>query len=284
MAIKKIKGTTPGRRQMTSLTFDEVTAKPSQKRLLKGKKQNAGRNAGTISIRHRGGGAKRKDRTVDFKRSDKLAIPATVKAIEYDPTRSAFLALVCYKDGEYRYILAADGMQVGDEIVTAPKAKAKRGNRMHLSSIPVGFSIYNVQIDLSKGGQLAKSAGSAAKLVSLDGELAQVQLPSGEVRFVHKECFATVGRVSNIDHGSVVVGKAGRTRHKGRRPQVRGKAMNPNDHPHGGGEGGSPIGMAYPKTPWGYPALGVKTRSRKNKNNRWIEKTRKGKHLAKSNN
>lgn len=280
MPIRKVKGTTPARRQMTVLTYEEITTKTPRKQLLKGKKQNAGRSAGTISIRHRGGGAKRRLRDVDFDRSDKLNIEATVKTIEYDPNRSAFLALVCYKDGEYRYHLAAHGMQVDDKLMTAVKAKARIGNRMHLESIPVGFEIYNVQIKLDGKGQIAKSAGNAAKLVSLDGEYAQVQLPSGEVRFVPKACFATIGRVSNVDHGHVVIGKAGRNRHKGKRPTVRGKAMNPVDHPHGGGEGGSPIGMAYPKTPWGMHALGVKTRRRKD-TNRWIVRTRKGKMVAK---
>ena len=282
MPIRKIKGTTPGRRQMSVLTYEEVTKTKPHKGLVKSKKQKAGRSGGSIRVRHRGGGEKRKLRVVDFKRSDKLNIEATVKAIEYDPNRSAFLALVCYKDGEYRYHLMAHGMQVGEKIITAAKAKARTGNRMHLESIPVGFEIYNVQTDLNRGGQIAKSAGSSAKLVSLDGEYAQVQLPSGEVRFVHKTCFATVGRVSNIDHGNVVIGKAGRNRRRGKRPTVRGKAMNPCDHPHGGGEGGSPIGMKYPKTPLGLHALGVKTRRRKD-SNRWIVKTRKGKMLAKLN-
>jgi len=190
--------------------------------------------------------------------------------------------LVCYKDGEYRYHLAPEGIQVGEKLLAAKKAKARIGNRMQLRNIPVTFEIYNVQINLNGKGQLAKSAGSAAKLVSLDGEHAQVQLPSGEIRFVPKDCYATIGRVSNIDHGNVVIGKAGRNRWKGKRPTVRGKAMNPCDHPHGGGEGGSPIGMKHPKTPWGLPALGVKTRRRKY-TNQWIVKTRKGKTVAKLN-
>jgi large subunit ribosomal protein L2 len=282
MPVRKVKGTTPGRRNMSTLTYEEVTTSKPKKGLVSGKKQQAGRNHGTISIRHRGGGAKRKLRDVDFNRGDKLNIEATVKTVEYDPNRTAYIMLVCYKDGEYRYHLAPEGVQVGDKLMTAKKAKARRGNRMHLESIPVGFEIYNVQVKAGHGGQLAKSAGSSAKLVSLDGEYAQVQLPSGEVRFVHKTNFATVGRVSNVDHGNVRVGKAGRTRWKGRRPQVRGKAMNPNDHPHGGGEGASPIGMAYPKTPWGMHALGVKTRKRKS-TNKWIVKTRKGKTVAKLN-
>ncbi len=282
MPIRKIKGTTPGRREMSALTYEELTTSTPHKALLRAQKQQAGRSGGTITVRHRGGGVKRKLRVVDFKQSDKLNIPATVKSIEYDPNRSAFLALVCYKDGEYRYILAADGMQVGDVLLTAPRARARRGNRMHLENIPVGFDIYNIQTSLVGGGQLVKTAGGAAKLVSLDGEYAQVQLPSGEVRFVPKTCYATVGRVSNLEHNQVVIGKAGRKRWKGKRPEVRGKAMNPCDHPHGGGEGRNPIGLTYPKTPWGLPALGVKTRKRKY-TNRWIVKTRKGKMLAKLN-
>jgi len=282
MPVRKVKGTTPGRRNMSTLTYEELTTSTPRKKLTSGKKQQAGRSHGTISIRHRGGGAKRKLRDVDFDRTDKLNIEASVKTVEYDPNRTAFIMLVCYNDGEYRYHVAPEGVQVGDKLMVAKKAKARRGNRMHLENIPVGFEIYNVQVKENHGGQLAKSAGSSAKLVSLDGEYAQVQLPSGEVRFVHKTNFASVGRVSNVDHGHVRVGKAGRTRWKGRRPQVRGKAMNPNDHPHGGGEGASPIGMKYPKTPWGMHALGVKTRKRKN-TNKWIVKTRKGKAVAKLN-
>lgn len=282
MPIRKVKGTTPGRRNMSTLTYEEVTTSTPRKSLTSGKKQQAGRSHGTISVRHRGGGAKRRLRDVDFNRAAKLNIEATVKSVEYDPNRSAFIMLVCYTDGEYRYHLAPEGVQVGDKILAAVKAKARRGNRMHLENIPVGFEIYNVQVTPNGDGQMAKSAGSSAKLVSLDGEYAQVQLPSGEVRFVHKTNLASIGRVSNVDHGNVRVGKAGRTRWKGRRPQVRGKAMNPVDHPHGGGEAANSIGMKYPKTPWGMHALGVKTRKRKS-TNRWIVKTRKGKSVAKLN-
>jgi large subunit ribosomal protein L2 len=281
MPIKKVKGTTPGRRQMSTLTYSELTGVKAKKSLLKPKKQNAGRSQGTIAIRHRGGGHKRKLRTVDFKRA-KINIEATVKSIEYDPNRTAFLMLVCYKDGAYHYHIAPQGIQEGDKVVAAEKAKARIGNRMHLENIPVGFEIYNIQIRPNGGGQMAKSAGAAAKLVSLDGEYAQVQLPSGEVRFVHKTCFASIGKVSNGDQGQVVIGKAGRNRWKGKRPTVRGKVMNPKDHPHGGGEGANPIGMAYPKTPWGLPALGVKTRKRKS-TDRWIVRTRKGRNVAKLN-
>jgi large subunit ribosomal protein L2 len=284
MGIRKVKGTSPARRQMSTLTYEELTAKKPLKALTKGKRATNGRAQGTITVRHRGGGAKRLLRTVDFGGgTDKINIPATVKSVEYDPNRSAFIALVCYKDGEYRYNLAPEGIQVGDVLLTAPKVRARVGNRMHLESIPVGFEIHNVQINPSGKGQLVKSAGGAAKLVSLDGEYAQVELPSGEVRFVHKTCFATIGRVSNGDHMHVVIGKAGRNRWKGKRPTVRGSVMNPNDHPHGGGEGRAPIGMPHPKTPWGLPALGVKTRKRKNRTNVWIAKTRKGKILANTN-
>lgn len=268
---------------MTFLTYEEITTSTPMKRLVHTRREKAGRNNhGVITTRHRGAGNRVKIRDVDFGQTDKANIECTVKSIEYDPNRSSFLMLVCYKDGEYRYHLAPEGVQVGERIITAKKAKARVGNRMELRNIPIGFEIHNVQIDLSGKGQLAKTAGSAAKLVSLDGEYAQVALPSGEVRFVHKGCFATVGRVSNADHSKVSIGKAGRNRWKGRRPEVRGKAMNPCDHPHGGGEGNCPIGLKYPKTPWGLPALGVRTRRRKD-TNRWIVKTRKGKMLAKLN-
>lgn len=285
MPIRKIKNTTNGQRSMTVLTYEELTTNKPFKGLLVSKREAAGRNChGVITVRHRGSGNKIHIRVIDFKQTDKMNIEAVVKTVEYDPNRSAFIMLVLYKDGEYRYHLAPEGIKTGDRILTAKKAKARPGNRMQLINIPVGFDIHNVQIDLNGKGQLAKTAGSAAKLVSLDGEYAQVQLPSGEVRFVHKECFATIGRVSNADHGNVTIGKAGRNRHKGQRPEVRGKAMNPNDHPHGGGEGNCPIGLKYPKTPWGLHALGVKTRRRKNTSNRWIVKTRKGKMLAELNN
>ena len=280
MPIRKVKNTTNGQRGKSFLTYEELTTNKPRKQLLVSRKENAGRNSrGVITVRHRGAGNKFHIRIVDFKQTDKMNVEALVKTIEYDPNPNAFILFVCYKDGEYRYHLAPEGMKVGDRILTAKRTKARTGNRMQLEYIPVGFEIHNVQINLSGEGQLAKTAGSAAKLVSLDGEYAQVQLPSGEVRFVEKECFATIGRVSNVDHSNVSIGKAGRKRHMGCRPEVRGKAMNPNDHPHGGGEGNCPIGMKYPKTPWGLHALGVKTRRRKD-TNRWIVKTRKGKMLA----
>lgn len=283
MPIKKIKGTTPGRRQMSQLTYEELNIPVGTKRpkgLFKAQKQNAGRgSSGKISIRHRGGGNKTKIRVLDAGRTDKLNVEGTVSTIEFDPNRTAFIMMVTYKDGDKRYHLAPEGLTVGEKIMTSKKTKIKVGNRMHLESIPVGFEISEIQTNLSGKGQIARSAGARAKLVSLDGEYAQVELPSGEVRFVPKTCFATVGRISNADHQNVVIGKAGRTRWKGRRPIVRGKVMNPVDHPHGGGEGRNPIGMKYPKTPWGLHALGVKTRYRKT-TNRWIVKTRKGKMLT----
>lgn len=284
MPLKKVKKTGNARREMSVLTYEEITTNKPFKKLLKAQKEYAGRNArGVITVRHRGAGNKTKLRIVDFKQTDKLNIEATVKSVEYDPNRSAFIMLVCYKDGEYRYQLAPEGIKVGERLITAEKTRARVGNRMMLENIPVGFEIYNVQVDLNGPGQLAKSAGSAAKLVSLDGEYAQVELPSGEVRFVQKKCFASIGRVSNLDHSNISIGKAGRSRWMGRRPEVRGKAMNPCDHPHGGGEGNCPVGMKYPKTPWGLHALGVATRNRKY-TDRWIVKTRKGKMLAELNN
>lgn len=281
MPIRKIKNTTNGQRTTSMLTYEELTTNKPFKRLLMSRKNRAGRNnQGIITVRHRGGGNKTQVRIVDFKQTDKLNIEGVVKTVEYDPNRSAFIILVCYRDGSYRYHLAPEGIKVGDRILTAKKTKARLGNRMMIENIPVGFEIHNIQINLTGHGQLVKTAGSSAKLVSLDGLYAQVQLPSGEVRFVPKACYASIGRVSNIDHSNVTIGKAGRNRHRGQRPEVRGKAMNPCDHPHGGGEGGCPIGMKYPKTPWGLHALGVKTRNRKY-TNRWIVKSRKGKMLAK---
>lgn len=217
---------------------------------------------------------------LDYKQSDKLNIEGKVKAIEYDPNRSAFIMLVFYRDGEKRYHIAPEGIKAGDTIITAKKTKAKIGNRMMLENIPVGFEIHNVQLKLNGAGEMAKSAGNYAKLVSLDGEMAQVELPSGEVRFVHKGCYASIGKVSNQDHQNVRIGKAGRKRWMGWRPIVRGKVMNPVDHPHGGGEGRNPIGLKYPKTPWGLHALGVKTRARKKVSNKYVIRTRKGKLLT----
>lgn len=264
MELKKFKPTTPGIRQMSIASFEEITKSKPEKSLTKTLKKNSGRNStGRITVRHRGGGTRRRYRNIDFKRTDKLNIEGKVKAIEYDPNRTAYIMLVNYKDGEKRYHLAPTEIKVGDKIVTREKAKVKAGNRMKLKNIPVGFSIYNVELYEGRGGQLARSAGSSLKLVSVEGDYAQIQMPSGEIRLVSKDCYATVGIVSNIDHFNISIGKAGRTRHFGRRPQVRGKAMNPVDHPHGGGEGGCPIGLKHPKTPWGMPALGFKTRRRR---------------------
>ena len=283
MGIKIIKNQGGGRRQMSQLTYEELTTSKPEKSLLVCRKESAGRNnTGRITTRHRGSGNPFKIRIIDFGKQDKLNIEGNVRTVEYDPGRKAFIMLVVYKDGEKRYNLAPEGIKVGDTVLMAKRTKAKIGNRMQLSNIPVGFEIYNVQINPSKEGQIAKTAGMAAKLVSLDGEMAQVQLPSGEVRFVHKYCYATVGKLSNADWQNVSIGKAGRNRWRRQRPEVRGKVMNPVDHPHGGGEGKNPIGMKYPKTPWGLHALGVKTRGRK-KSNRLIVRTRKGRALIQDN-
>ena len=277
MPIRTYKPTTPSLRNMSRDTFEHITKTKPEKSLTVSKKSMAGRNnQGKLTVRHRGGGHKRKYRLVDFKRTDKLNIPCTVKAVEYDPNRSAYIILVAYKDGEKRYHLAPNEIQVGDELVCSKKAKIKTGNRMEVRNIPVGYPIFNIELQPNKGGQVVKSAGSSSKIVSLDGPKAQIELPSGEVRLVEKSCMATIGIVSNVDHSNIKIGKAGRKRWMGKKPQVRGKAMNPNDHPHGGGEGGSPIGMKHPKTPWGRPALGVKTRRRKD-TNKFIVKSRHSK-------
>jgi len=263
MALKKFKPTTPGRRQMSVASFEEVTRTTPEKSLVKRIKKHSGRNnSGSITCRHRGGGAKKMYRIMDFKRSDKNGIEGKVTSVEYDPNRTAYIMLVTYKDGEKRYHIAPTEIKVGDDIITKEKAKVKNGNRMLISNIPVGFNIYNVELHIGKGGQMGRSAGTAIKLVSLEGDYAQVQMPSGEIRLVNKECYATIGMVSNIDHNNIKIGKAGRKRHMGKRPEVRGKAMNPVDHPHGGGEGATSIGLKHPKTPWGLPALGFKTRRR----------------------
>ncbi len=264
MAVKKFNPTTPSRRHMTVSTFEAVTKSKPEKRLTVSQKSLAGRNnTGRMTVRHRGGGHKQRYRLVDFNQTAKLNVPGVVTAVEYDPNRTAYIMLVTYKDGDKRYHLAPDGIKVGQEIIASEKAKINTGNRLQVRNIPVGYAIHNVELNPSKGGQLGRAAGNFIKLVSLDGPYAQIQLGSGEVRLIHKDCFASVGTISNLDHSNIVIGKAGRQRWKGRRPQVRGKAMNPCDHPHGGGEGGSPIGMVYPKTPWGMPALGKKTRNNK---------------------
>lgn len=275
MPIKVYRPTTNGRRKMSVLTYEEVTTKHPEKKLLKRIKNNAGRNNnGRITVRHHGGGYKNVYRMVDFKQSDKMNIEGVIKTIEYDPNRNAFIALVYYTDGEKRYILAPAGLEVGGRIKTAPKARVKIGNRMTLENIPVGFDIYNIELLKGKGGQIVRAAGTSAKMVGFDGDYAQVQLPSGEIRKVHKECYASIGKVGNEDIKNVRIGKAGRNRLRGKRPEVLGKSMNPVEHPHGGGEGHSPIGMPHPKTPWGAPALGHKTRVNK-RSSKFIVKRRK---------
>lgn len=263
MALKKYKPTSPGRRDMTGASFDEITRAKPTKALLEGKRSRAGRNhAGRVTIRHRGSGHKRRYRVIDFRR-DKHDIPARVASIEYDPNRSARIALLVYADGEKRYIIAPLDLRVGDTIKSGPSAEIRVGNTLPIKAIPVGSLVHNVELYPGRGGQLARAAGTSAQLLAKEGTYAQLRLPSGEVRRVHEDCMATLGQVGNTDHGNIKLGKAGRKRWMGWRPTVRGSAMDPNSHPHGGGEGRSPIGMAGPKTPWGKPALGAKTRRNK---------------------
>jgi large subunit ribosomal protein L2 len=277
MAIKKFNPTTPSRREMTVSTFEEITTDKPEKSLLVALKNKAGRNAqGKITVRHQGGGAKQKYRIIDFKR-DKDGVPAKVATIEYDPNRSAYIALVVYKDGEKRYILAPVDLKVGDNIESGVNADIKPGNALPLKNIPVGTFVHNIELRAGKGGQLVRSAGASAQLMAKEGNYATLRLPSGEMRYVRIECRATIGTVSNLTHEIVNIGKAGRKRHMGWRPTVRGSVMNPNDHPHGGGEGKSPVGHASPMTPWGKPALGYKTRKHKKYSDRFIIKSRKGK-------
>lgn len=265
MAIKNYKPTTPGRRGMSGYSFDEVTkSKPEKSLTVRLNKRSGRNNQGRLTIRHRGGGHKRLYRLVDFNRADKHNIEGTVKAVEYDPYRTAYIMLINYSDGEKRYHLAPQDVKIGDKVMLADKTKLKPGNRMKLKSFPVGFTVYNLELNKGKGGQMIRSAGSSAKVISQKDQMyTQVQLPSGEIRLINRECFASYGMASNVDHANITIGKAGRKRHMGRRPQVRGKVMNPCDHPHGGGEGNQPIGLKHPKTPWGMPALGFKTRKRK---------------------
>ncbi len=249
---------------MSIADFSGLTKKAPEKRLVHGKKRISGRNnLGRITVRHRGGGHKRLMRIVDFRQTGKMGVPGTVKAIEYDPNRSARIALICYVDGDKRYILAPEGLKEEDTVMCAERTKVKPGNRMRLEHVPVGYRIFNVELTIGKGGQIVRSAGTGATLVGFDGSYALVELPSGEMRKIRRECYASIGTVSNIDHHLISIGKAGRTRWLGRRPQVLGKSMNAVDHPHGGGEGHSSIGLKYPKTPWGKHALGVKTRRTK---------------------
>ena len=279
MAIKSFKPYTPSRRNMTVSAFDGVDKKAKPERsLLESVKKHAGRNSyGRITVRHKGGGNKRKYRVIDFRRNDKLDMPAVVQRIEYDPNRSAFIALLKYEDGTLRYILAPVGLKAGDTVVASAAADIKPGNCLPVANIPVGTIIHNIELNPGRGAQLVRSAGAAAQLMAKDEELAQVRLPSGEVRLVRMNCTAVIGQVGNIDHENVHLGKAGRKRHMGIRPTVRGSVMNPNDHPHGGGEGKSPVGHPGPMTPWGKPAMGLKTRKTKNRTNKYIFKRRNAK-------
>ena len=263
MPVKKYKPVTPGTRGMTGYTFDEVTKSKPEKSLLLPLRKSGGRNSqGRITVRHRGGGHRRFIRIVDFKR-DKLNIPAKVASIEYDPNRTARLALLHYADGEKRYIIAPVDIKVGDTVISGPDAEIRSGNALPIANIPVGTLIHNIEITEGRGAQIVRSAGGAAQLLAKEGDFAQVRMPSGEVRLVRQTCFATIGQVGNLDHGNIKLGKAGRKRHLGIRPTVRGSAMSPRDHPHGGGEGRQPIGLPGPKSPWGKPTLGYKTRRNK---------------------
>ena len=278
MAIKTFKPYTPSRRNMTVSAFDGVDKKAKPERsLVETLKKNAGRNSyGHITVRHKGGGNKRKYRVIDFKRQ-KVDMPATVQRIEYDPNRSAFIALIKYEDGTLSYILAPYGLNVGDQVIASASADIKPGNCLPIANIPVGTVIHNVELQPGHGAQLVRSAGTAAQLMAKEGDLAQVRLPSGEVRYVRMNCTACIGQVGNLDHENVHIGKAGRKRHMGIRPTVRGSVMNPNDHPHGGGEGRAPVGRPGPVTPWGKPAMGYKTRKTKNRTNKFIVKRRNSK-------
>ena len=272
MAIKKFKPTTPSRRFMTVSTFDEVTTTTPERSLLVSKNKSGGRNAnGRITVRHIGGGNRVKYRIIDFKRN-KDGIPAKVATIEYDPNRSANIALLNYADGEKRYIIAPLGITVGDVVVSGPDADIKAGNCLPIENIPVGTVIHNIELNPGRGAQLCRAAGNEAQLMAKEGKYATVRLPSGEMRYILARCKATIGQIGNVDHEIVSLGKAGRKRHMGVRPTVRGVVMNPCDHPHGGGEGKSPVGMPSPVTPWGKPALGYKTRKKKNVNDKYIIK------------
>jgi large subunit ribosomal protein L2 len=263
MPIRKYNPTSPGRRGMTVSTFEEVTKKRPEKSLTEPLKKHSGRNVhGHITVRHRGGGHKRLYRIIDFKRN-KHGVPGTVEAIEYDPNRTARIALIVYEDGEKRYILAPNGLRVGDRVQAGPGADIRVGNAMPLRNIPLGTQIHNIELHIGKGGQLVRTAGGSAQLMAKEGKYAHIRMPSGEVRLIHLDCMATLGQVGNVDQANIKIGKAGRNRWLGRRPTVRGSVMNPRDHPHGGGEGRAPVGMAPPKTKWGKPAHGAKTRRNK---------------------
>ena len=275
MAYKTFKPYTPGRRQMTVSTFEEITTNKPEKSLLAPLHNHGGRNgSGKMTVRHQGGGHKRQYRIIDFKRN-KDNIPATVATIEYDPNRNANIALIKYEDGEKAYILAPQGLTDGDKVVSGKSADIKPGNCMEINSIPVGTLIHNIELNPGQGGKLVKAAGQSAQLMAKEGKYAHVRLPSGEMRLILAKCRATIGVVGNADHENVKLGKAGKTRHLGIRPSVRGSVMNPVDHPHGGGEGRAPVGHSGPMTPWGKPALGYKTRNKKNRTNKFIVKRRK---------
>jgi large subunit ribosomal protein L2 len=265
MPLRNYRPTSPGLRQMTRSTFEEITTDQPHKPLTERLVSKAGRNSqGKLTVRHQGGGHKRLYRVIDWKR-DKFGVPARIATVEYDPNRSARIALLHYADGDKRYILLPHGLRVGDTVASGPDVEARTGNALPLTRIPLGTQIHNVELSRGRGGQIVRSAGSSAQLLAKEGEMATIRLPSGEVRRVRADCMATVGQVSNLDHENQKIGKAGRSRHLGRRPQVRGVVMNPNDHPHGGGEGKSPTGMP-PKTPWGKPAMGLRTRKNKTTN------------------
>ena len=263
MAVKKYKPVTPGTRDMTGHTFEEITKNTPERSLLVIRQAHGGRNGqGRVTVRHRGGGARRFIRVVDFKR-EKHGIPAKVAAVEYDPNRTARLALLFYADGEKRYIISPLDLKVGDTVMSGPNAEIRPGNSLPVSNIPIGTLIHNIEMKEGKGAQMVRTAGGAAQLLAKEGDFAQIRLPSGEVRLIHQVCYATIGQIGNLDHGNVKLGKAGRKRHMGIRPTVRGTAMSPRDHPHGGGEGRQPIGLPGPKSPWGKPTLGKKTRRNK---------------------
>ena len=263
MAVKKYKPVTPGTRDMTGYTFEEITKSTPERSLLVSRQSRGGRNAqGRVTVRHRGGGARRFIRIVDFKR-EKHGIPAKVAAVEYDPNRTARLALLFYVDGEKRYIISPLDLKVGDTVMSGPNAEIRPGNALPISNIPIGTLIHNIEMKAGKGAQLVRTAGGAAQLLAKEGDFAQIRMPSGEVRLIHQVCYATIGQVGNLDHSNVKLGKAGRKRHMGIRPTVRGTAMSPRDHPHGGGEGRQPVGLSGPKSPWGKPTLGKKTRHNK---------------------
>ena len=275
MPLRSYKATSPGRRFMTRSTFEEITTDKPHKPLLEAQKRGSGRNnQGRLTVRHRGGGEKQHYRIIDFRR-DKIGVPAKVATVEYDPNRSARLGLLHYADGEKRYILVPHGLKVGDTVVAGPEAEARVGNALPLSSVPLGTQLHNIELVPGKGGQIVRSAGASAQLLAKEGDTAQIRLPSGEVRRLSIRCMATVGQVGNLDHENQSIGKAGRARHMGKRPEVRGVVMNPRDHPHGGGEGKSPTGMP-PKTPWGQPAMGHRTRRNKT-SGRLIVRSRHGK-------